>query len=486
MDIVDIKKTAFSGVIWQLVNRIGTNGIQFLTYLILARLLQPQDFGIIAIVGVFINFSNLLVNSGLGTALVQSKKVDENDYSSILYVSIIIASIFYTIIFFAAPYIAEYYHQEEIVGVLRIYSISIIFFAINGVQTSNLLRKLEFKKIAIISSIPVVISGIISVLMAFAGFGVYALVANSISSGFISIVLFSIILKWIPKRVFSISRIKDLFSFSYKVLLGNLIEEAYKSIYPLIIGKVFSTKSLGFYNFGRQVPSLLTATINASVSSVAFPLYSRNQDDGYRLKTMVRQSMTLGNFLVFPLMAGIAAISEQLVPLIFTEKWIPGVPYLQLFCIIYGLSHLDTYNFHAISAIGKSGVFFKYQVIKKTIGVVLLLITLPYGIEVIMYGQVFFAILSIIINLKPNFVWLGYNIKEQLNDIWPYLLASLIMFAGIRLCRLIEINIFLKLIIEVIAGVSIYILMSLILKLNGFKTLIDTMKMYLIVSPTKS
>lgn len=476
MEIVNIRKIAFSGVMWQFANKIGSNGIQFLTYLILARLLQPEDFGIIAIVGVFINFSNLLVNSGLGTALVQSKKADENDYSSVLYVSVLIASIFYFIIFFAAPYIAEYYNQEAIVGVLRTYSISIIFFAINGVQTSILLRKLEFKKISLISSIPVVISGVISVLMAFAGFGVYALVAYSISSGFLSLVLFRLVLKWVPKRVFSLSRIKELFSFSYKMLLANLIEEAYKSIYPLIIGKVFTTKSLGFYNFGRQIPSLVTATINASVTSVAFPLYARNQDDGYRLKTMVRQSMTLGNFVIFPLMTGVAALSEQLVPLLFTEKWLPSVPYLQLFCIIYGLSHIDTYNFHAICAIGKSDVFLKYQVIKKILGVVLLLITVPFGIKIIMYGQVFLAIISIIINFRPNFKWLGYNIKEQLNDIWPYLIASLTMYIGIRLGGLIVMNSLLKLIMEVIIGFVIYIFMAFILKMKGYKTLVGIFK----------
>lgn len=476
MDKVNIKKIAVSGLMWQFANRFGSNGIQFLIYLILARLLQPQDFGIMAIVGVFINFSNLLVNSGLGTGLVQSKNADEIDYSSVLYVSVIIAFIFYVIIFLTAPYIAEYYHQEAIVGILRIYSISIILFAINGVQTSILLRKLEFKNIFILSIIPVLISGIISLLLAFLGFGVYALIANSISSGFISIVLYSIILKWIPKRVFSISRIKDLFTFSYKMLLGNLIEEIYKSIYPLIIGKVFSTKSLGFFTFGRQIPSLLTATINASVTTVVFSLYSRNQDDIYRIKIMVRQSITLGNFFIFPIMIGIAALSEQLVPLLFTEKWLPGVPYLQFFCIIYGLSHLDTYNFHAISAIGKSSVFLKYQVIKKILGVVILLITVPFGIMVIMYGQVFLATLSIIINIKPNSKWLGYNINEQLNDILPYLLASLVMFAGIRLVNLIEISLWPKLFLEILVGICLYFWIALILKLSALKTVIELLK----------
>lgn len=486
MDIANIKKTAFSGVMWQFANRIGTNGIQFLIFLILARLLQPQDFGIIAIVSVFINISNIMVNSGLGTALIQSKEVDEIDYSSVLYMSFIIASIFYAIIYLGAPYIAAFYHQEVLVGVLRTYAISILFFAINGVQTSILLRKLEFKKIFILSSIPVVISGLLSVAMAYSGFGVYALVANALTSGLLNVILFGFILKWIPKRVFSLIRIKELFSFSYKLLFASIIEEAYKSLYPLIIGKVFSTTMLGYYNYGRQFPNLIVSTINASIASVAFPIYSRNQDDNYRLKAMVRHSITLGNFIIFPLMAGLAAIAEPLVTLVLTEKWLLSVPFIQLFCIVYGLYHIQSVNFHAISAIGKSQVFLKYEAIKKIIGLVVLLITVPFGIKALVYGQVILAIIYIIINFKPNIIWLGYSIKEQLNDIWPYLLASVIMYIGIQVVSLLEIGLLIKLIIEIMVGFIIYILMAVILKLSGFKTLIDTMKMYLIVSPSKS
>ena len=214
MDVVNIKKSAISGMIWQLISRIGSNGLQFLTYLILARLLQPHDFGIIAIVGVFINFSNLLINSGFGTAIIQANEIDDIDYSSVLYVSVILASIFYAIIYLIAPFIAEYYHQNAIILVLRIYSISLIFFAINGVQSSILYRKLQFKRISILTLIPVFISGIISVVLAFKGFGVYALVANSISNSLLSVILFAYILKWKPKREFSISRIKIFFSLA--------------------------------------------------------------------------------------------------------------------------------------------------------------------------------------------------------------------------------------------------------------------------------
>ena len=476
MDIQKIKQTAFTGLIWQLANKMGTNGMQILTYIILARLLQPEDFGIIAIVVVFINFSNILVNSGFGTALVQSKNVDDIDYSSVLNMSIIIAFIFYLIIFFTAPFIAAYYNQDSIVGVLRIYSISIIFFAINGVQTSILLRNLEFKKISIVSSIPVLISGIVSILMALAGFGVYALVANALISGILSVIFFGFILKWFPKPLLSITRIKKLFSYSSKLLLSSIIEEAYKGLYPLIIGKVFNTKVLGYYNYGRQIPNLISSTVNASVTAISFPLYSRSQDDIPKLKKMVRHSISLINFILFPLMAGLAAVAEPLVTLVFTEKWLPSVPYLQLFCVISGLYHIQVYNFHAISALGKSSVFLKYEIIKKSLAIAILLITLPFGIKVLVIGQVIFAVISIVINFKPNIRWLNYSIKEQLNDIWPYFVASIIMFICIRLVSIIEMPIVIKLIFEIILGISIYTLIAFIAKFNGFTILINIIK----------
>ncbi len=477
-----IRKTAFSGLIWQFANRIGANGVQFLIFLILARLLQPKDFGIIAIVGVFINFSNILVNSGLGSALIQSKKIDETDLSSVFYTSLIMGIILYVIIYLIAPYIADYYHQPAIVGVLRVYAISILFFAINGVQRSILLRELKFKTISIAGIISVILSGIISIVMAVLDFGIYALVANSIALGLFSSVIFGVVLKWIPKRVFSTNRIKKLFSFGYRLTLASFIEDGYKSIYPLVIGKVFGSTSLGYYNYGRQVPNLVTSTINASVASVVFPLYSRNQDDRTKLKKMVRHTIMLDNFVIFPIMVGLAAVAEPLVNLVLTEKWLPIVPYLQLFCIVYGLYHIQSVNFQAIAAIGKSNIFLKYEIIKKIIGLILLIVTVPFGIKVIIYGQVVVAVASIVLNFKPNIVWLDYSIKEQLNDIWPYLLASGIMFVGIQAISLLELELIMKLFIEIIVGFSIYIIMALVLKLKGFKTFMDILKMYFNVS----
>ncbi len=479
MAIENVKKIAFSGFIWQMLNRIGASGVQFIIYLILARLLQPEDFGVIAIVSVFITISNTLVNSGLGTALVQKKIIDEIDYSSTLYVSFFMACVLYAIIFFAAPFIAIFYNQRILVGVLRLYAISIIFFAINGVQISILNREMKFRKIFIVSSIPIIISGIISLVMAYSGFGVYALVVNAVSSGLFSVIVFWIIEKWKPKRVFSRIRIKGLFSFSYKLLLASLLENAYKSVYPLVIGKVYNSSILGYYNYGRQIPNLITSTINASLASVAFPIYSRTQDDKLKLKSLVRYSITLSNFIIFPIMAGLSAIAKPLVILVLTEKWLPSVPYLQLFSIAFGLYHVQSINFHAISALGKSNIFLKYEIIKKIVGIILLVITIPFGIKAIVLGQVVLAIVSIVINFKPNIIWLGYSIKEQLNDIWPYLFVSAVMFFGIQVISLLELGMFVKVMVEVIGGGIIYVFIAFVLKLSGFKFFKEMLKIYL-------
>jgi len=478
MDQINIKETAISGLIWQMVEKIGVNGVQLLIYVILARLLVPEDFGIVALVTAFVAVSDLLVNSGLGTALVQSKKVDETDYSSVFYVSFFLSCVLYIILFITAPLIAKFYDKPIIVGVLRMYAISIIFFAINGVQKSILLREMKFKKIFLVSTIPVLISGVISIVMAILGFGVYALVFNSVASGLFSTVVFWIIVRWKPRLVFSKNRLRELFAFSYKLLLANLLETGYKNLYPLVIGKAFNSTLLGYYNYGRQIPNLITSSINASITSVVFPIYSRSQSDKEKLKSMVRQSITLSNFVIFPIMAGLAAVAETLVTVVLTKKWLLSVPYIQLFCIVYGLHHLQNINFQAISATGRSGIFLRYEIIKKIIGVILLITTLPFGIVALVIGQVIAAVISVIINFRPNIIWLNYSVTEQLRDFLPYLLISILMFGGVRIISLLGFGALITLILQVIMGTIIYVAMALALKLKGFQSILEILKMY--------
>lgn len=436
MNQINLKKTAIWGLAWQMLERVGVNGMQFIIYIILARLLAPKDFGILALITAFISITSLLVDSGLGTALIQKKDVDEDDYSSVLYTSLFLACVFYLILFLMAPLIADIYREPIIIPVLRTYSIAIIFFAINGVQKSILLREMKFKRIFIINTIPVLASGAISILMAYLGYGVYSLVFNSVSAGFFSTVLFWFVLGWKFKRSYSIEKVKGLFSFSYKLLLANLLDPGYRGLYTLVIGKVFSNTVLGYYNYGRQIPNFIVSSINSATTSVMFPIYSHTQSDMNKLKSVVRQSISVSNFVIFPTMTGLAAVSEPLVKLVLTDKWLPSVPFLQLFCIVYGLYHLQSINFQAISAIGRSDVFLRYELLKKMIGVVLLVITIPFGIIALTIGQVVLAIISIIINFRPNKKWLNYTVSEQLSDFIPSLLLSLFMFSVVWAIRL--------------------------------------------------
>jgi len=478
MNHVNIKKTVLSGLSWKMMETIAVNGVQALIYLILARLLMPEDFGVVALVGVFVAVSSVLVNSGLGTALIQSKQADETDYSTVLYFSLFISCALYLVIFITAPLIAEFYNKPVIVSVLRIYSISIILFAINGVQKSILLRELKFKKIFLAGAIPVFFSGAISIAMATLGFGVFALVFNNVFLGLFGTITFFIMMKWKPKRVFSKKRLRELFTFSYKILIANLIETGYTSLFPLLIGKSFNSGALGYYHNGRQMPNLVASSINASITSVIFPIYSRYQNDKEKLKSMVRQSIIVSNFVIFPIMTLLAAVAKPLVTVVLTEKWLPSVPYLQLFCVVYGLHHLHNINLQAISAIGRSDVFLRYQIIKKVIGITLLICTLPLGVIAIVIGQVFTAAISVIINIRPNVIWLNYSVTEQLMDFLPYLLISILMYGGVYIIGMLEFGVLTTLMLQTIAGVCLYISVALVSKLKGLQSIIEIINMY--------
>jgi teichuronic acid exporter len=478
MDSEGIKEKAFFGLLWKSSETFLVSGTQTIIFLLLARLLMPADFGLVALVAAFIAISSVLIDSGLGTALIQTKNANQTDYSTVLFFSFLASCAFYLLIFMSAPFVAKFYEEPALVDVLRFYSISIIFAAINGVQKSILLRELKFRVIFFVSSVSVIVSGTISIGMALSGFGVYALVCNSILQGLFSTVAFFIVMKWLPKVSFSIVRLKELFKFSYKILLANLIETGYTSIFPLLIGKSFSSEALGYYNNGRQLPNLVASSVNASINSVVFPVFSRYQSDKVKLKSMVRKSIAVSNFVILPFMALLAATAKPLVLLILTEKWLPSVPYIQLFCVVYGLHHQHNICFQAISAIGRSDVFLKYQTIKKVIGIAFLAITLPFGIVAIVAGQIFTAVCSIAISVHPSRVWLNYSVDEQLVDFFPYILFVMVMFLGMHAVNFLEYGILMTIIAQLIIGGVLYIALGFIFRLSGLIYILETINMY--------
>lgn len=470
------KTKIVSSLIWKLLERVGTQIVQFVVQIVLARLLLPEQFGVIAIVMVFIHLAQVFVQSGFNTALIQKKDSDELDFSSIFYLSLFISILLYISIFFAAPIIGGFYSQRILVPVLRVLSLTLFSGALNSIQNAYISKNLMFRQLFKSSLGAIIISGIIGVMAAYLGLGVWALVIQQLVNQFsISIIMwFSV--KWRPQLVFSWERVKDLFSFGSKLLASQILNVLYLEARTLIIGRIYSSSTLAYYNRGEQFPKLIVSNIDGSIQSVMLPSLSKYQDDKALIKKMMRRAISTSSFLIFPLMVGMAVVSEPLVSLVLTDKWLSAVPFLQIFCMSYALMPIHTANLQAINAMGRSDIFLKLEIIKKIIGLGILVISIPFGIYWIAMGQILSGILSSFINAYPNKALLNYGFKEQLIDIIPSISISIVMGIVVYLLQFIDMTTGVLFIVQIIVGITIYILLSYFLKLESFQYLMTTMK----------
>ncbi|HCS76090.1 MAG TPA: flippase [Clostridiales bacterium] len=471
-----MKGKVLSSLVWKLLERGGSQGIQFVVQIILARLLLPEDFGIIAIVMVFISLAQVFVQSGFNTALIQKKDADEEDFSSVLYLSLTVAVVLYIVIFVAAPFIADYYLNPILVPVLRVISISLIFGAFNSIQNAYIARKMMFKKLFHSSLGAIILSGFTGIASALSGLGVWALVLQLLVNQISVTIIMWFTVKWRPRLVFSFEKIKVLFSFGWKLLVSTLISALSMDIRTLIIGRVYSSSMLGYYNRGEQFPKVIVTNINGSIQSVMLPTLSAHQDNKLRLKQMVRRSILTSSFLIFPMMIGLAIVAEPLVDIILTEKWLPAVPFLQLFCISYALIPIHTANLQAINALGRSDIFLKLEIIKKVISLIILIISMPFGVYAIALGVVISGIISSFINAHPNKQLLDYSYKEQWEDIIPALLISVLMGAIVYLFNLLNLLSWQKLLFQILTGIIVYVCLAKIFKIESYSYLIATFK----------
>lgn len=468
------KKDILSSLFWKLMERGGTQGISFLVSIILARLLLPEEYGLIALITIFITLANVFVQSGFNTALIQKKNADEKDFSTIFYVSLLIATLLYILLFFLSSKIANFYCEPLIVPVLRTLSIILFFGAVNSIQIAVISRNMKFQKLFYSSIGAIVISGIVGVVLAYRGFGIWALVGQQVSSQFITTVMLWFTVKWRPKLVFSVDRLKTLFSYGWNILVASLIDTLYLEIRSLIIGKIYSPEMLGYYNKGKQFPTIIVNNINGSIQSVMLPAYSSYQEDRKRVKDMVRRSIVTSSFFVFPLMIGLAIVAEPLVEMVLTEKWLNSVPFLQIYCASYALMPIQTANLQAIKALGYSNIFLRLEIIKKTIGLAILFISIYYGVYAIAWGVFLSNLISTVINVYPNIKLLSYSLAEQIKDIVSPLLLSLVMGIAVYSIKFINLPIWLLLILQVVMGMTIYFFLAWIFKLESFNYLINT------------
>ncbi|HPY53855.1 MAG TPA: lipopolysaccharide biosynthesis protein [Treponemataceae bacterium] len=470
------KRLVLTSLFWKFMERAGLQIGQFIISIILARLLSPNDYGAVALLTIFIQIAFVFVQSGLGTALVQKKDADETDFSSVFYLSFIIASLCYTLIFFTAPSVARFYELDILKPALRVLALSLFFNAFTTVQYAIISKTMQFKRFFYSSLGGVFGSGLLGIVLAFKNFGVWALVAQQLSNTiFIFIILF-ITLDWKPRLLFSLRKVKALFSFGWKLLLSSLIDTGFNNIYGLIIGKRFSSETLGFYTRGQQFPQVIASNLDGSIQSVLLPTYSAKNDDVEAVKKIARQSISTSAFFLVPAMFGLAAIAKPLVTLILTEKWLPSVPFLQLACIFYSWRTLQTTNLTAINALGYSNIYLRLEIIKKTVSLIALCITVPLGIMAMAIGEVFTSFLCTIINASPNKKLMNYSYLEQIKDMLPSYILSILMFALVLLCSYLPFARSITLILQILVGALSYTLLSVLFNKKQTQFILATIK----------
>jgi O-antigen/teichoic acid export membrane protein len=335
---------------------------------------------------------------------------------------------------------------------------------------------MQFKKLFFSSLGAMLVSGTIGITFAYTGFGVWALVAQQLTNQFMITIILWFTVKWRPKLIFSFERVKGLFSYGWKLLASSLIDTLYMNLRSLIIGKIYNPAILGFYSRGEQFPSIIVTNINGSIQSVMLPTLALHQDNKQRVKDMMRRSIVTSSFIIFPMMIGLGTIAEPLVKILLTDKWLTCVPFLQIFCASYAVYPIHTANLQAINALGHSDIFLKLEIIKKIIGLVILGVSIFYGVYAIAIGMLFFSIICTFINAYPNLRLLNYSYKEQWKDIIPSLLLSLVMGVLVYCFKWIHMTAGLTLILQVLVGGLIYIIMARIFKLECYAYLLTTFK----------
>ena len=469
-----MNNSVVKGFTWKLLERFGVQGVQFLLQIILARLLSPDHYGVLAIMIIFVNLANVFIQSGFSTALIQGKDVDKDDYSSVFWVSLAIAGVLYTVIFFASPLIGKFYNMPDIVNPMRVIALMLFPGSLNSIQLAKASRELDFKKIFISNLGGIVVSGIVGIIIAVQGGGLWALVVQTMLNIFVACLVMLFTVRWYPTFVFKAKRVKVLFTFGWKLLVSALIDTLYLDLQSLVVGKKYDSATLGYYNKGKQFPQFLIVAINGAVQSVMLPVMSKHQDSKDKVKELTRQSISLSSYVIFPMMAGLAAVATPLVSLLLTDKWLPCVPYLQIYCVSYAFWPVHTSNLQAINALGRSDLFLKLEIIKKSYGIVAITIAVlcfESPIAIAATGVVT-AFLSFFVNAFPNKKLLGYSFFEQVRDILPQLLLSVLVFVAATCVSLFALPSIATILLQIVVGIAVYLLGSLILRLQSFKILI--------------
>ncbi len=462
------KNTTSKGLMWRTIEGIGSQGMQFFVQLFLARLLLPEDFGVIAILNVFINIANTFVNSGLTSGLLQKKDSTKLDFSTVFYVEFLVAIVMYIAIYFLAPFVSTFYENPKLTSYLRVFALTIILGSLGSIQTATLRYKLDFKSSCIANLIAILMQGISGVFFALHNFGVWSLILSQIVYRLTAFLFLLIFARWIPMLRFSFQSFKRLFAYSWKLFVGWLIGTIYVDLFSLIIGRVYDDKTLGFYSKGNSIPSAINRVVTQTTTAVMFPAIAKSQDNFNKVKYQTRTMISLTAALILPIMAGVAAVAEPFVMVVLTSKWAGAIPVIQIICISSAINVVNNSNMQSFNAIGRSDVFLRCEIIKRSITILLVFIFANIDFNLMLFSMVIMGVFSLVLNSFYNKKLLSYTRKEQAIDILPYFVYSMLFFSVIYCLNFIHVNYFVKLLIQLLACVVIYLASVFFIKLNAF------------------
>ena len=467
----DLKRNVFTSLIWKFFERAGYQVIQLVIQVILAWILAKEDFGALAIITVFVNVGNVIVQSGLNTALVQDPDVAEEDYSTVMWLSLAISLVLYAIVFAVAPFVASFYEMPQLEWPLRALCVILIISALTGVQVARVQRNLEFRVIFISTMVAVVVSGAVGIGSALLGAGLWALVVQQLTYYTVNCLMLFIQTRWVPQLVFSLSRARTLFGFGWKLLVSGLLDTGYTSLSDLIIGKQFSAEVLGVYSQGKRYPMALGYMLDGAIQPVMLSAVSHVQSNLAQVKALVRRALKTSTFLIFPAMTLFAVAAVPVVRLILGEKWLDCVPFLQMYCFVYALLPIHTTNLQALNGMGRSDLFLKLEVIKKAYGIVFLLIA-AFVFKNVYAMAVCYMVTGLIgtfVNAFPNKKVIGYSYGEQVRDIVPAFVVSILAGACAWPVSLIGLPDIVTILLQTLVMAGVYLGVSHLAHLEEFE-----------------
>ena len=474
--MTSLKDKTVKGVIWSAVDRFSAQGIQFVFSILIARLLVPEDYGVVAMLGIFMAVSQTFIDSGFGAALIRKVDRTEEDFSTVFYFNIVVATLFYLVLFFAAPAIANFYNTPLLESITKVVALNLIIGSLSGIHNAKLSIAIDFKSRAKISIVSTLLTGAVGLWMAYNGYGVWALVVQNLFSSAIRTVLLWVIVKWYPKLVFSWKSFKELFSFGSKLLASALLDTLYNNIYTLVIGKVFSPTTLGVYSKANALAKFPSSNITSVLQSVTFPVLSTIQNEEDRLADAYKRFLKIAAFVVFPLMIGLSAVADPFIRLVLTDKWEGAIYLLQIMCFWMMWYPIHAINLNILQVKGRSDYFLKLEIIKKIQGIIVLCITVPMGIVAMCYGSLISSIICLVWNTHYTKRLIGYGFFAQMKDLLPIIVHALVMGLIVAIVVHFLPTLWLKLIIGVLAGMIYYIAGAYVMRFPEINELLIILK----------